>query len=148
MAPESSTGPSLTISALARAAGVHVETVRYYQRRGLLAAPVKPPGSIRHYGQDAVERLRFIRHAQEIGFTLAEIRELLGLGSHACEETRQRAEQKMRDINQRMAGLRGMQRMLRALLRQCAAGRPDPCPLYEGLSEGRNALTNTKKHLT
>ncbi len=133
MAPESSIEAPLTISMLARAAGVHVETVRYYQRRGLLIAPMKPPGGIRHYSRETVERLRFIRHAQEIGFTLAEIRELLWLGSHACEETRQRAEQKVHDIGQRIAGLRRMQRMLRALLHQCAAGRPDPCPLYERL---------------
>ncbi|MHB1950606.1 MAG: MerR family transcriptional regulator [Acidiferrobacteraceae bacterium] len=146
--PQSPSDIPLTIGALARAAGVHVETVRYYQRRGLLAEPAKPPGGIRHYSREAVERLRFIRRAQEIGFTLAEIHELLGLGSRACAETRQRAEQKMQDIDQRVAGLREMQRMLRSLVRHCTAGRAGPCPLYERLTDGRRALTNPKKPLT
>ncbi len=126
----------LTIGKLARSCGVHVETVRYYQRRGLLSEPPRPPGGIRYYSQDTVDRLHFIRRTQEIGFTLKEIRELLEIGGHACEETRRRAERKMQDIERRMSGLRTMQKILRGLVRQCALGRSDPCPLYEHLSDG------------
>ncbi|MHB1528518.1 MAG: MerR family transcriptional regulator [Acidiferrobacteraceae bacterium] len=136
---QSVNGP-LTIGALARACGVHVETVRYYQRRGLLSEPPRPPGGIRHYSQDTVDRLHFIRRTQEIGFTLKEIRELLGLGGHACEETRRRAEQKMQDIERHMSGLRDMQKILRGLIRQCALGRSDPCPLYEHLSDSNEHI--------
>src|SRR3989442_12032960 len=69
----------LTIGRLARTAGVHVETVRYYQRRGLIAVPPRPTGSVRHYPQTAVGQLRFIKRAQDIGFSLAEIKQLLRL---------------------------------------------------------------------
>ncbi len=79
----------LTIGRLARAAGVHVETVRYYQRRGLISVPPRPTGSVRHYPQTAVGQLRFIKRAQDIGFSLAEIKQLLRLQRMpACRDAR------------------------------------------------------------
>lgn len=77
-------GRALTIGRLARAARVNVETIRYYQRRGLLGTPRKPPGGVRHYPEEELARLRFIERAQQLGFSLRDIRELLALGERSC----------------------------------------------------------------
>src|SRR5262245_9861765 len=96
----------LTIGRLARAAEVTVETIRYYQRRGLLEEPPKPVRGRRRYASDAIRRLRFIRRAQQLGFTLQEIKELLCLeDGQSCRETRLMAEQKLAIIDQRLASL-------------------------------------------
>jgi len=84
-------GRDLTIGKVARAAGVNVETVRYYQRSGLVPEPPRPAGSVRRYSEQTVARLRFIKRAQELGFTLAEIRRLLALGDpQSCGKARAR----------------------------------------------------------
>lgn len=94
----------LTIGKLADAAGVNVETIRYYQRRGLLDEPAKPLGGHRRYPVDMVKRLRFIKRAQALGFTLSEVGGLLTLDeSCACAETRARAARKLALIEQKMA---------------------------------------------
>src|SRR3546814_20338056 len=86
---------TFTISRLAASAGVHIETVRYYQRRGLLHAPERPAGGVRRYGESDVNRLQFIRRAQVTGFSLDEIADLLKLtGERSCEQTRQLTEHK------------------------------------------------------
>ena len=94
---------SLTIGGLAKAAAVHVETVRYYQRRGLLREPARPLNGIRRYAAADVTRLRFIKHAQRSGFTLDEIHALLGLsGRPACKASRSLAAKKLVLIEERM----------------------------------------------
>lgn len=120
----------LTISRLARAAGVGVETVRYYQRRGLLNTPAGGAG-YRRYGPSHVERLEFIRRAQRVGFTLKEIAELLSLdGARDHRKARARASAKLLDVEARMAELGSMAKALRHLIRQCEAGEHDaPCPI-------------------
>jgi MerR family mercuric resistance operon transcriptional regulator len=126
---------TLTIAALAREAGVGVETIRFYQRRGLLAEPARPLGGIRRYGQGDVARVRFIKAAQRIGFSLEEIAQLLRLddGTH-CGEARGIAEQKLADIRQRLNDLRRMERALGQLVDQCAASRGKvTCPLIASL---------------
>jgi MerR family mercuric resistance operon transcriptional regulator len=86
----------LTIGILAKRSGVNVETIRYYQRRHLLQEPSKPPGGYRHYSSEAVKRVRFIKRAQTLGFTLQEISGLLRLDERkACLETREIAAQKL-----------------------------------------------------
>lgn len=94
---------NLTIGALAQAAGVHVETVRFYQRRGLLPLPKRAYGSIRRYGHDALMRLRFIKSAQRLGFSLDEVAGLLRLedGDH-CDEVREQAEHRLADVRSRL----------------------------------------------
>ncbi|MBN5140947.1 MerR family transcriptional regulator [Stenotrophomonas maltophilia] len=93
----------MTISRLAAAAGVHVETVRYYQRRGLLPEPERPMGSVRRYGLNEVGRLQFIRRAQAMGFSLDEIAGLLEVkGQRACEQTRQLTELKLAEVRRRL----------------------------------------------
>ncbi len=125
--------PALTIGRLARAAGVNVETIRYYQRRGLIATPRKPPGGIRLYPPESQARLRFIRRAQELGFTLREIRELLALGGGHCADTRQLAEAHLAKIEQRLRDLGKIRRTLGGLIRRCRTGREPTCPIIETL---------------
>ncbi len=117
----------LTIGTLARAARVNVETVRYYQRRGLMPRPG------RYYAPEQLARLRFIRRAQELGFTLREIADLLRLDGAACGTARGLAERKRADIDARLHDLRAMRRTLNRLLRACAAGRSSTCPIIESL---------------
>ena len=121
---------TLTISRLAASADVHVETVRYYQRRGLLPEPRRPQGGVRHYGPAEVARLQFIRRAQTMGFTLQEIAGLLEVrGKRACEQTRQMTEHKLADVRLRLAELRQLERDLVALVAECSRTAADAdCP--------------------
>lgn len=126
-----------TIGGLARAAGVNVETVRYYQRRGLLPKPGKPAAGHRRYAPETLARLRFIKRAQELGFTLREIAELLKLDGAACGEARGLADRKRVDIEARMKDLAAMRRALDRLLRACRTGGRATCPLIESLYRGK-----------
>ena len=119
-----------TIGGLAKAAGVGVETVRYYQRRGLLPEPPRPPGEVRRYSDDDVKRLRFIRSAQAAGFTLAEIGELLAL--HATDDrarARELAAARVAALDEKMEALRQARNSLAALATACARKRGGACPI-------------------
>jgi MerR family mercuric resistance operon transcriptional regulator len=119
-----------TIGGLANAAGVGVETVRYYQRRGLLAEPPRPPGEVRRYGDADVKRLRFIRSAQAAGFTLAEIGELLDLdASDDRVRARELAGARVAAIDARIAALSEARDALASLATACASKRGGPCPI-------------------
>ena len=123
---------ALTISGLADAGGVGVETVRYYQRRRLLPEPARGPGpgAIRRYGEEEVRRLRFIRAAQAAGFTLEEIGELLLLdASHDRARARALAEGRIAALDARIAELQGARRWLGRLAGDCANGSAGPCPI-------------------
>ena len=128
---------SLTIGALAAEAGVNVETIRFYQRRKLLPEPERPYGGIRRYGPAEVSRLRFIKAAQRIGFTLDEIAQLLQLedGTH-CSQARTIAEHKLTDVRHRLEDLQRIETALAQLVKRCAAGRGKvTCPLIASLQE-------------
>lgn len=126
----------LTIGRLADEAGVNVETIRYYQRRGLMAEPNKPMSGHRRYASDAVRRVRFIKRAQALGFTLEEIAGLLELDeAHACAETRQLAAHKLDGIEKKVAGLNAMRKALKTLVRQCDTGSTvGACPIIHALA--------------
>lgn len=110
----------MTIGQLAAAGGVHVETVRYYQRRGLLPEPVRPTGGVRRYGTAEVLRLQFIRRAQGVGFSLDEVAELLAVQGHAaCEQTRQLTERKLADVRHRLTELQALEADLERLAADC-----------------------------
>jgi MerR family transcriptional regulator, mercuric resistance operon regulatory protein len=128
----------LTIGQLAQAAGVNVETIRYYQRRGLLIEPTKPLGGHRRYPPDAARRLRFIKRAQTLGFTLDEVAGLLALEeTQSCRDTRRLAERKLAAIEERLADLARMRRLLKGLIAECESGkRPRSCPIIATLSAG------------
>lgn len=125
-----------TIGALAQAAGVGVETVRYYQRRGLLPEPPRPAGGIRRYGEAHLSQLRFIRHAQELGFTLDEVAELLALDEgRDCEEARRLARTKLVAVRLRLSRLRRIERALVVQIRACElSDGQQRCPLIAALA--------------
>ena len=131
---------AMTISQLARSVGVGVETVRYYQRRGLLPDP-RPQktgvAGIRHYGPDEARRLRFIRSAQAAGFTLEEIAELLHLDSTDDRpRAREMARSRIEALDAKIAGLQRARQSLAKLARECGAGGKGPCPIiasFEGV---------------
>jgi MerR family mercuric resistance operon transcriptional regulator len=121
-----------TIGGFAKAAGVGVETVRYYQRRGLLAEPPRPPGEIRRYGEDDLKRLRFIRRAQAAGFTLEEIGELLALDrTDDRARVRALASERVTALDGKIAELRKSRAALDRLRSSCASGSSGPCPIIE-----------------
>ncbi|MHB1352345.1 MAG: Hg(II)-responsive transcriptional regulator [Thiobacillus sp.] len=129
---------NLTIGGFAKAARVNVETIRFYQRKGLLPEPDKPHGSIRRYAASDVSRVQFIKAAQRLGFSLDEIADLLALedGSH-CSEARMQAERKLADVRARLADLRRIERVLADLVQRCCATRGDVrCPLIASLQRG------------
>ena len=130
---------AMTISQLARGAGVGVETVRYYQRRGLLPDPhPQKMGAtgIRHYGPDELRRLRFIRQAQTAGFTLEEIAELLRLDSGTDRaRAREMARARIATLDAQIADLQRARKSLAGLAKECASGSSGPCPIiasFEG----------------
>lgn len=119
----------LTIGGLARAGGVGVETVRYYQRRGLLETP-PGDGGMRRYGPDAARRLRFIRAAQTAGFTLEQIAELLALDAGQDRaRARELARTRLTELDARIAELETARAALRRLAAACAEGGDGPCPI-------------------
>lgn len=127
----------VTIARLAAAAGVGVETVRYYQRRGLLRTPPRPDGGgsgggVRRYGPEDARRLRFIRAAQGAGFTLEQIGELLALDAgEDRERARALAEARLGELDVRIAELESARAALRRLATACADGGKGPCPILE-----------------
>ena len=122
---------SLTIGKLAAAGGVGVETIRYYQRRGLLKQPTRERG-IRRYGSDDLRRLRFIRQAQGAGFTLEEIKELLELdASDDRARARTLANQRVASLDARISELQKARDALKRLARECGSGSPGPCPILQ-----------------
>ena len=119
-----------TIGGLARAAGVGVETVSYYQRRGLLPEPARPPGEVRRYSDSDVRRLRFIRSAQAAGFTLREIGELIALdASDDRARARELAKARVAALDDRIEELRQARKALAGLAMDCAKKRSGPCPI-------------------
>lgn len=128
------TRSGMTIGALAREAGVGVETIRYYQRRRLMNEPERPHGSIRRYRDADLRRLRFIRHARYLGFSLDEAGELLQLDDGVeCEQAQRIAEEKLEQICQRLRQLGQIQDTLQALLEQCRGSETARCPMIEAL---------------
>ena len=129
---------SFTIGMLARAGGVNVETVRYYQRRGLMAEPGRPLGGIRRYGDEDLRRLGFIKQCQALGFTLEEVADLLALddGQH-CREAEAIATHKLAVVRERLARLRSIEHLLGKLVKQCESHRGVVhCPLIAALASG------------
>lgn len=127
----------MTIGQMARSAGASVETIRFYEREGLLEHPARSASGYRNYPPEAVARLRMIRQAKELGFSLNEIKELLALRvapGKSCSDVRARAERKIADIDQRIAALKRMKAALARLAAACAGRGPtSECPILEAL---------------
>lgn len=133
----------LTIGKVAHSAGLAIDTVRYYEREGLLEKPARSASGYRHYRPDAIARLRFIRQAKELGFSLREIKELLTLrveAGRSCADVRARAEAKIADVEQRVATLMRMKRALAKLASSCSGRGPtSECPILDALESGKLA---------
>lgn len=127
----------LTIGQVARRAGVGVETVRFYEREGLVATPARKRSGYRQYGEEVVNRLRFIRRAKELGFSLKEIRELLALRLEPdadSADVKRRAEDKIADIEAKIHDLQRTRDVLRKLAEACPGHGPlNECPILEAL---------------
>lgn len=134
---------AITTSELARQGDVNLETVRYYERQGLLPKPPRTGAGYRQFPSDAVQRVRFIKRAQALGFTLAEIKELLALRidpAGSCHDVESRARAKIADIEQRMIALKGMKRALSQLVASCGDGTTSKeCPILEALEHPDDA---------
>lgn len=128
---------AMTIGQVAAAAEVNVQTVRYYERRGLMPRPPRTPSGYRQYGPGAVQRLRFIRRAQDLGFALDEIRELLALRvrhASACSTVEAVARRKMALVERKIGELQQLNRSLERLVEACEAKEPTgECPILEAI---------------
>ncbi len=132
----------LRVGEVAKRAAVNLQTIHFYEREGLLPRPPRTASNYRMYSEDAVRRVRFIKRAQELGFALKDIKELLSLRATPgtrCADIRQRAMTKLRDIDEKMTTLQRMRRALTKLVGECAGKRPiTACPILEALdSEDR-----------
>lgn len=141
----------MRIGEVAALAGVPTATVRYYERRGIIAEVARSAAGYRQYGPDAARRLRFIKHAQELGFTLGEIQQMLELrieNAEACARVEATTREKIRAVRQRLAELTRLERTLQDLVRACEQHvTAQPCPILAVLSDdvdGRRADAGTR----
>ncbi len=130
---------ALSIGQVARRAGVGVETVRFYERQGLLENPPRKESGYRQYPPEAVSRLHFIKKAKEVGFSLKEIKELLSLRldtAATCQDVRSRAEAKILDIEQKIQALKRMKQALTDLTKACSGrGSVSECPILQSFEK-------------
>ena len=127
---------AMTIGKLARAAGTHVETIRYYQRCGLVPVPARANGRVRRYPAEVLARLSFIRRARDLGFSLADVKQLLRLErSPGCRDARSLAARKLATVEERIADLQRIRGSLRALVAQCDAGSGRDCPIISAFAK-------------
>lgn len=140
----------LTIGQLAKDAGVHIETIRYYERRHILGPTSRLPSGYRLYNREAARRLHFIKNAQALGFTLQEIADLLDLrvsSAARCGDVQRKAEAKLKHVEAKVRDLQSLATALRRLIRLCRAGQPtDHCPILQALEQkGRRENNGNRK---
>ena len=128
----------LTIGAVAQQAGVNIETLRYYERKGIIPKPPRTSSNYRLYSKETVRRVRFVKRAQELAFSLREIKELLALRATReakCQDVRRQALHKIEEIDEKMRTLEAMKGVLRKLVKECASTRApvSDCPILESL---------------
>ena len=126
----------LSIGALSKATGCNIETIRYYERIGLLPKPPRTEGGHRQYGEAELMRLTFVRRSRALGFTLDEIRGLLGLvdgGAYTCGEVKAITLDHLQDIRRKIADLKRLEAVLRDMAAQCEGGTVPDCPVIEAL---------------
>lgn len=134
--PDHETESGLTRGELARVTGCNIETIRYYEKTGMLPDPPRTGAGYRVYSADHVARLRFILRARELGFSMEDIRGLLGLEDRAaptCAEVKERTERHLADVRARIADLRRIEKVLSATAARCSGGEVPDCPVLEAL---------------
>lgn len=122
----------MTIGQLAKSACVNVETIRFYERKGLIQQPNKPPSGYRQYGESSLQQVLFVRRAQALGFSLDEIKELMNLAT-SCEGVQDLAEHKLRLVRKKIASLQSLEANLTALISSCQNNNQASCPVIESL---------------
>ena len=135
----------LAIGTLARRTGTKVQTIRYYEQIGLMPEPGRTAGGQRRYGEAELDRLAFIRHARQLGFTLEAIRELLDLSDHpekSCQEADQIARRQLRQVELRMARLEALRTELERMVHECSGGNTADCRVLEVLRDHSECLTD------
>jgi len=135
----------LTIGTLARKTGTKVQTIRYYEQIGLMPEPGRTEGGQRRYDGAELDRLAFIRHARQLGFTLDAIRELLDLSddpAKSCDEADQIARRQLRQVEQRMARLEALRTELERMVHECSGGNTADCRVLEVLRDHSECLTD------
>lgn len=150
MSTESNEGLGLTIGRLAESSGVGVETVRFYQRSGLLTEPRRPDSGFRKYSQSDVQRIRFIKRAQTLGFNLLNIAELLKLdGPQTCDVTHDLAVEKLHLVEEKIAALGLIQGALQHMVRQCELKhKQGTCPIIQSLTHDRAGIARDAVGMT
>jgi MerR family mercuric resistance operon transcriptional regulator len=136
------TAGHIVIGTLSKHTGTNIETIRYYERIGLLPAPARSSGGYRLYGTGHLKRLNFIRRARTLGFSIGEVRRLLRLADERkrpCAEVRVVAEAHLKDVRAKIVDLRRMERVLKATVARCAEGRRSDCPVIEALYRNGSA---------
>ncbi|WP_084863759.1 MerR family transcriptional regulator [Salibaculum halophilum] len=135
----------LTIGSLARKTGTKVQTIRYYEQIGLMPEPGRTEGGQRRYGDDELDRLAFIRHARQLGFSLEAIRELLDLSDHPhrpCLEADAIARRQLKQVEQRLARLEALRIELQRMVHECSGGQTADCRVLEVLRDHSECLTD------
>ena len=140
---------TLTIGDVAKEAGVGVETIRFYERKGLIDRPERPASGFRHYDDQLPRRIRFIRHAQELGFSLREIRELLELRIDpevSCADVKAKAVAKVAEVDEKIESLTRMRDTLLDITRSCAGEGPtSDCPILDAIDDQHETQRNTDR---
>ena len=135
----------ITIGGMARKTGTKVQTIRYYEQIGLMPEPGRTEGGQRRYGDDELDRLAFIRHARQLGFSLEAIRELLDLSDHPnrpCNEADAIAGRQLKQVEQRLARLEVLRTELKRMVRECSGGQTADCRVLEVLRDHSECLTD------
>ncbi len=130
----------ITIGGLSKRTGCNIETIRYYERSGVLPAPPRTSGGHRVYGEDHIKRLTFVRRSRELGFPLEEVRGLLRMvdgENHTCEEVKTLTLDHLTDIRRKIADLRRLEKVLKDMAAQCEGGSVPDCPIIDALFETR-----------
>ncbi|MBU6297483.1 MAG: helix-turn-helix domain-containing protein [Alphaproteobacteria bacterium] len=141
----------LTRGRLAAHTGCNIETIRYYERAGLLPPPPRSRGGHRLYGQELMKRLNFIRRSRDLGFTLEEIRELLRLvdgRKYTCAQVESLAHQHVQEIGQKISDLRKIRNVLETMAAQCSGGKVPECPIIDTLFGDGRAPEKISRRLT
>ncbi|MGI3212687.1 MerR family transcriptional regulator [Roseovarius tibetensis] len=135
----------LTIGSLAKKTGTKVQTIRYYEQIGLMPEPGRTEGGQRRYGDAELDRLAFIRHARQLGFSLEAIRELLDLSDHPnrpCHEADAIARRQLKQVEQRLARLEALRTELKRMVHECSGGQTADCRVLEVLRDHSECLTD------
>lgn len=132
---------TMSIGALSKRTGCNVETIRFYERIGIMPKPARTQGGHRVFTQDHLKRLTFVRRSRELGFTLDQVRNLLSLvdsDDYTCDEVKKMTLEHMGDVRYKIADLRKLERVLNDMVSQCDRGAVPDCPVVDALFETRD----------